>query len=99
MKILNVFIDTVSIVLICYCLFVEYQKDEWNQHCEEGLKLENTVYHQITTSKLPNFVKSVNTFFVKHADANYHPREILMDLPTAIMFIALLSMGIRRELG
>lgn len=99
MKKLNTFIDCVSILIICFCLFAEYQKDEWNQHNEEGLKLEKTIYYKISTSEVSSFIKSVNTFFVKNADANYHPREIFMDLPTAIMFIVLLSVGIRREFG
>lgn len=99
MKKLNTLIDCVSILLVCFCLFAEYQKDQWNKYKEDGIKIEKTVYYKISTSKFPSFIKSVNTFFVRNADANYYPREILMDLPTAIMFIALLSMGIRRELG
>jgi len=95
----EIIIDCLSVIVVLFCIFAEYQKDEWNQFSEKGQKLENTMHYKISHSQVvATFAKDINTFFVKNADANYHPQEIFMDLPTVIMFITLLSMGLRREM-
>src|SRR3989338_5874037 len=84
-KIVSVSMDVLGILLVCFCIFAEYQKDEWNQAREKGEKIENTTYYKISASRAPTFARVTNAFFVKNADANYHPQETQMDLPTAVM--------------